>query len=161
MSTALDQLTLIKVPMAGTGVIQAPGELETLLGSCVGVAIWDRSSKIGALAHVVLPESLGTTKTPGKFADTAIEELKRIMIAEGAMALSLTAKIAGGAAMFGKAKNSDIGSRNRDAVVEQLQKHKIRLLAEHCGGSKGRIIRFSPKDFSVSVRIGRDIVTVL
>jgi len=33
MSTALDQLTLIKVPMAGTGVIQAPGELETLLGS--------------------------------------------------------------------------------------------------------------------------------
>ncbi len=161
MSTALDQVTLIKVPMAGTGVIQAPGELETLLGSCVGVAIWDRSSKIAALAHVVLPESNGATKTPGKFADTAIAELKRMMVAEGAMALSLTAKIAGGAAMFGKAKDTDIGSRNRDAVIEQLQQHKIRVLGEHCGGSKGRIIRFKASDFSISVRIGRDIVTVL
>jgi len=161
MPTAVDQLTLIKVPMAGTGVIQAPGELETLLGSCVGVAIWDQTTKIGALAHVVLPESMGATKTPGKFADTAIAELKRIMIAEGAMALSLTAKIAGGAAMFGKAKDSDIGNRNREAVVEQLRQHKIRLLSEHCGGSKGRIIRFNTRDFSISVRIGRDIVTTL
>ena len=147
--------------MAGTGVIRCPGELETLLGSCVGVAIWDRSTKIGALAHVVLPESNGATKTPGKFADTAIDELKRLMLAEGAMGLSLTAKIAGGAAMFGKAKDSDIGIRNREAVIEQLQKHKIRLLGEHCGGNKGRIIRFNTKDFSVSVRIGRDVVTVL
>jgi len=147
--------------MAGTGVIGSPGELETLLGSCVGVAIWDRATKIGALAHIVLPESNGATKTPGKFADTAIDELKRLMLAEGAMALSLTAKIAGGAAMFGKAKDSDIGIRNREAVIEQLQKHKIRLLGEHCGGNKGRIIRFNTKDFSVSVRIGRDVVTVL
>ena len=36
--------------------------LRTLLGSCIGLALYDRRRKIGGLAHIVLPESRGKTE---------------------------------------------------------------------------------------------------
>src|SRR4051812_45466269 len=80
----------------------APSQLRTLLGSCVGIALHDRISKIGGLAHIVLPDSREVSDNPGKFADTAIPgmiaDLDRHL--HGKSRGRLTAKIAGGACMF-------------------------------------------------------------
>ena len=136
----------IKVPMAGLELGRAPDVLETLLGSCIGVAVWDPSTGHGGLAHVMLPSSNGATTMPGKFADTAIAELKRRLLANGANPLCLKAKLAGGATMYGNKTPQDIGARNYEASVQGLQKEKILLLAEDVGGSHGRIIRLSLSD---------------
>ncbi|MGH2928188.1 MAG: chemotaxis protein CheD, partial [Solirubrobacteraceae bacterium] len=69
------------------------------LGSCIGVAIVDRSAGIAGLAHVVLPDSDGKRHQPGKFADTAIPGLISRMRAAGAVPRRLEAVIVGGAQM--------------------------------------------------------------
>ena len=69
---------VIKVGMADLNVCVSPDSITTLgLGSCVGIALRDPVTKIGGLAHVMLPDSTiirNNTNIP-KFADTGIEEL--------------------------------------------------------------------------------------
>ncbi len=149
--------TTIKVAMAGIGYATAPERLETLLGSCVGVVIWDPYSRQGALAHVVLPNSRGDVKLPGKFADTAIEEMRCELVKRRANPLQLVAKIAGGATMFGPRTTRDIGHRNLEMVRQELVRLKIPLRAEHVGGEKGRVIRVDISNFTIEVFIGRDL----
>ena len=50
-------------------------ELRTLLGSCIGLALYDRQRKVGGLAHIVLPNTHGATDLPGKSVDKAIPRL--------------------------------------------------------------------------------------
>jgi len=152
---------LIKVKMAGIDYGRAPEVLETLLGSCVGVAVWDRNTKQGGLAHVVLPDSRGDSALPGKFADTAVAQLRRQLLARGVSPNSMVAKIAGGATMFGQRGERDVGEKNHRAVLEQLRKHGIRLAGEHIGGSKGRMIRFLLESGQLEVAVARKVVTLL
>ena len=74
---------IIKVGMADLRTCLAPDGLTTLgLGSCVGVALRDPVTKVGGLAHVMLPDSTairGVHTNIAKFADTAIVELVRQM----------------------------------------------------------------------------------
>ena len=49
---------MIKVGMADLKLCKAPDAITTLgLGSCVGIAIRDPITKIGGLAHIMLPDS--------------------------------------------------------------------------------------------------------
>ena len=161
MAVGSAEATLVKVKMAGIDFVKSPNVLETLLGSCVGIAVWDRLTKQGGLAHVVLPDSRGEAKLPGKYADTAVAELKRQLLARGAHPTKLVAKIAGGATMFGKRTDRDVGEKNHRAVFEHLRSAGIPVVAEHIGGDKGRMIRFSAADGSVEVSIARQVVTTL
>ena len=45
--------------MGELAVCQNGDCLRTLLGSCLGVALYDRRLKLGGLAHVVLPYEIG------------------------------------------------------------------------------------------------------
>ena len=161
MATITTEPKVIKVKMAGIGFARRPGSLETLLGSCVGIAVWDRMTKLGGLAHVVLPDSRGHVTLPGKFADTAVAELKKQLLGKGALAGKLTAKIAGGATMFGQRTERDVGEKNHQAVLENLKRHGIPVVAEHIGGDKGRMVLFSLEDGSLAVSVGRQVVKVL
>ena len=49
---------VIKVGMADLKVCKSPDSITTLgLGSCVGIALRDPVTKIGGLAHIMLPDS--------------------------------------------------------------------------------------------------------
>ncbi len=161
MKPATTEAAKVNVKMGGIGYCEAPGTLDTLLGSCVGVAIWDQVSKIGALAHVVLPDSDGREAAPGKFADTAVAEIKKKLISRGANPRHLAAKIAGGATMFGKRGQADIGSKNHVAVVKHLRAHAIPLLADEVGGDKGRMVTFSPANGSLAVFVARKLIATI
>ncbi len=75
---------MIKVGMADLKLCKAPDAITTLgLGSCVGIAIKDPITKIGGLAHIMLPDSTqfaNNTNIP-KFADTGAKELVSIIVA--------------------------------------------------------------------------------
>ena len=78
---------IIKVGMADLKVCVSPDAVTTLgLGSCVGIAIRDPVTKIGGLAHIMLPDStqIRNNSNIPKFADTGIAELVRQMVARGA-----------------------------------------------------------------------------
>lgn len=116
----------IKVSISDYKVSKSPDKLITLgLGSCVGVAIYDKTTKVGGLSHIMLPDSSffsGKVK-PEKFADLAIPMMVN-EITKGRSSSNLIAKIAGGASMFSFSDKKDeesIGSRNVLAVSKPLR----------------------------------------
>ena len=91
---------IVKVGMADLKTCVSPNGATTLgLGSCVGIAIRDPITKIGGLAHIMLPDSKAIRNSQmnvAKFADTGIEELVKQMERLGAKRARMVAKIAGG-----------------------------------------------------------------
>lgn len=137
---------LIKVGMADYKVGRYPASLISYgLGSCVGIALYDPVTKIGGLAHIMLPDSkqARSTENPAKFADTALPKMLDDLQKLGAIKTRLTAKIAGGAQMFSFTNTTDImrvGERNAEAVRIILKKLDLRLLADDTGGNYGRTV---------------------
>ena len=149
---------IIKVGMADLKVCSAPDGLTTLgLGSCVGIAIRDPGTKIGGLAHVMLPDSTAIKNNSNipKFADTGIEELVKQMVAKGANRSKLVAKIAGGAQMFAFQNKNEmcrVGDRNVEASIKKLSELKIPILARDTGESYGRTVIFYPETGDYVIR---------
>ena len=142
---------MIKVGMADLNICVSPDSITTLgLGSCVGVAVRDPVTKIGGLAHVMLPDSKSIrsiTNIP-KFADTGIEELIKQVVAKGANRRRLVAKIAGGAQMFAFQSKNDmvrVGERNVQASKKKLAELQRPILAEDTGKNFGRTVIFYPE----------------
>jgi len=115
------------------------------LGSCIGLTLYDKDRHIGAMVHVMLPDSTGRTDRPGKYADTAIPLLISKLTEAGCHKASLVAKMAGGACMFEYfGNNLNIGERNAQQVRAVLTANHIRLAAEEVGGKAGRTVAFFP-----------------
>lgn len=137
---------IIKVGMADLNCVYAPNILTTLgLGSCVGICLWDKESKISGMVHIMLPSSsqIKNNSNLAKFADTGTEKLLNNMIEMGANRFKIVSKIAGGAQMFNFNDASDImriGARNVAATKDVLKRLNIPLIAEDTGGNYGRTI---------------------
>lgn len=131
------------IPLVGMGqisVARQQGILRTLVGSCVGLTLYDPRYQIAALAHIVLPESQGVMHFPGRFADTAIPEmiLRMQQLAAGKR-LQLSATLAGGANMFRlSGLGISIGEQNIQAVEKVLTSYRIAIVDRDVGGTQGR-----------------------
>jgi chemotaxis protein CheD len=149
--------------MGQFAVTRTNGVLRTLLGSCLGLALYDRRCKVAALGHIVLPNSLGRTEPAGKFVDTAVPAMIRHMqkLAE-AERLRLSAKIAGGANMFvGNDARNTIGTQNIAAVERLLDDLRIPIVGRHCGGEQGRRMLLDAATGTVTIDIvGAETMTI-
>ena len=141
------------------------------LGSCVAVALFDPETKIGGLAHVVLPEdaeynlNMGNKEAylllidllgrPAKFADSGLTVMLNKLKECGAKLHNLQAKVVGGARVLPPISlNSlelDIGKQNEIAVKRQLERYDIPIVASDLGGSESRMVKFHPADGAVEV----------
>lgn len=134
----------IRVGIADYKAANSPSKIITIgLGSCVGITLYDNTTKIGGLAHVMLPDSKQflNASNIGKYADLAIPVLVDKMTSMGANRRAITARIGGGASMFNFSDKSlimDIGNRNVISVKDTLQKLSIRIMGEDTGGNYGR-----------------------
>ncbi len=149
--------TIIKVGMADLNTCKAPDGITTLgLGSCVGVAVRDPQTKIGGLAHVMLPDStaIKDNKNAMKFADTGVQLLVDEMIKLGASKLRMEAKIAGGAQMFAFSNDNSVkvGERNVQAVKKKLAELRIKIIADDTGENYGRTVIFYPETGDYVIR---------
>ena len=148
-------MDVIKVGMADLAVCKAPQKLMTAgLGSCVGVCIYDPKTKVGGLAHIMLPNSdqVKVVHNKAKYANTGIEILLEKMQELGAMKNRMQAKIAGGAQMFGNSTMMRIGERNTEEVKKILQALNIPILANETGGNFGRTIIFNPDNGELYIK---------
>lgn len=147
---------LVNVGVAQLKIGSSPQILRTILGSCVGICIYDRQKKMGGLAHVLLPEISGS-ENPEKYANTAIPMLIDLLFKQGCRREFMSAKIAGGASMFKFSQGNtlgQIGERNIEAVKKALAAKNIPLLQEDVGGSSGRVIDFFLDDGHLKVKAG-------
>ena len=158
---------MVKVGMADLNVCVSPDAITTLgLGSCVGVALYDKSTGIAGLVHIMLPDSsrVRQNSNRAKFADTGIDALIQEMKKKGANISMLTAKIAGGAQMFAFSTNNSmlrVGENNVEAVKLRLKQLGIRILAEDTGLNYGRTVEFYPEtgDFVIKA-VGKSVKTI-
>ncbi len=147
-------LQLVNVGVAQLKISSQPTVLRTILGSCVGICIYDRMKKTGGLAHILLPKQTNPDQ-PEKFADSAIPMLVDMMLKQGCKREFMSAKIAGGASMFKFTSQSplgQIGDHNVEAVKKALELKKIPLLEGDTGGSVGRVIDFFLEDGRLKIK---------
>ncbi|WP_040211164.1 chemotaxis protein CheD [Clostridium polynesiense] len=148
----------VRVGIADLNTVFTPGKIITIgLGSCIGIAVYDKKISLAGLAHIMLPDSsqFSNINNPLKFADLAVPMLIDKMLKQGADKRYITAKIAGGASMFNfsdKSMNMDIGERNGQAVVNTLGKLQIPIISSDIGGNKGRTMIVDASNGVVQIR---------
>lgn len=157
----------VRVGIADAAIVSAPDTLITMgLGSCIGIALYDKEKRIAGLVHIMLPDStqFRNAVNPYKYADLGIDKLLAEMIIKGCRKERIVAKIAGGASMFNfsdKTIISDMGKRNSLASVEAIKRLSIPIVAEDIGGNKGRTMILNSEDGSVTIRsIGNGLKTL-
>jgi chemotaxis protein CheD len=149
----------VRVKVADYAVRRGNDIIATIgLGSCVAIALYDRETKTGGLAHILLPSMSMSRETsnPAKFPETIVPIMIAEMRALGASnSARISAKIAGGASMFGQLVNGtgiNVGERNIAATKEALAAAGIQIIAEDTGLDYGRSVYFHLGDGRVEVR---------
>ena len=146
---------LINVGIAEYLTAASPSVLRTILGSCVGICMYDKIRLVGGLAHIMLPEKNRIGAQDGKFANTAIPILYNQLLDLGATSYSIEAKIIGGASMFKvlpDSKMASIGKNNIIKTKEVLSNLNIKLVAEEVGGDFGRTLDFFIETGAIKIR---------
>ena len=136
------------------GRLYASGEdvqVTTILGSCVGVCIWDATAQVGGLNHFLLPS--GSPASP-RFGDSAVALLIGRLLELGAHRGRLSAKVFGGACVLEafRADEWSLGTRNVEMAREQLAAASIPVVGEDVGGDRGRKLVFHVRTGAAWVR---------
>jgi chemotaxis protein CheD len=152
-------VTDVRIKVADYAVRRGPHVLVTIgLGSCVAIALYDRDSQVGGLAHILLPSKAMSRETgnPAKFPETIVPVMLAEMRALGASSSRrVSAKIVGGASMFGQLTNGsgiNVGERNLSATRDVLAAAGISIIAEDTGLDYGRSVYFHLGDGRLEVR---------
>jgi len=154
----------VKVGIAESKVTDGDAVLTTSgLGSCLGVAVYDRAASVAGLVHVMLPsieEMDGGNDA--KFADSGIRALVADMERDGADRQHMEAKIAGGSDMLDFSENgSGIGVRNVEMGRRTLDEFDIPVVGEDVGGDHGRSLRLESTSGDLIVKsANRDPITL-
>lgn len=150
-------MTEIRVKVADYAVATGDAVLATIgLGSCVAIVLYDEASRVGGLAHILLP-SEGMSRdvqNRAKFPATAVPLLLEQMRSRGSRG-PITARIAGGASMFGALLPSggiNMGERNVDATRRVLDEARLPLVGQDTGGDYGRSIYLYVRDGRMLVK---------
>ena len=128
------------------------------LGSCVGLAIYDPTQRIGGLLHSMLPLSKDnkdrSLTSPGMFTDLAVVELLNRVLNLGARKDRLIAKVAGGGSPL-TGMSANIGERNLVVVRKILWKNNIIISGADIGGTLPKTLRLYMDSGRVTVSVGR------
>ena len=122
------------------------------LGSCVGLAAWDPVTRVGGLAHFMLPSG-SRAGSPAKYVDTGMPWFLAALTDAGASLRRMQFKAAGGAAMFiGVSGSLEVGRRNVSALGEAMAAAGLGLISHDLGGSVGRSVELDLKTGQLSIR---------
>jgi chemotaxis protein CheD len=117
------------------------------LGSCIALAVYDPVTRVGGLAHFMLPDSAidsGQRRgQPCAFADIAIPLLLQLTVRQGADMRRLRAYAAGAAQMIGSGPVFEIGRRNYEALLRGLRRADVPLEVQAVGGAVSRNLRLA------------------
>lgn len=124
-------------------VSKTPYQINTILGSCVAVCLFDPVTNIGGMNHYMLPYWNGQGLASPKYGNIAIEKLVDKLISLGCNKNNLKAKIFGGGEVIEtQVVQFHIGLRNIEVAKQILEEKKIPIINSSVGGKLGRKIEF-------------------
>lgn len=132
-----------------------PRIVNTVVGSCVAVFLWDARRRQGGVNHYLLPRAPRHEERSPRFGSSAIRVLIEGLADLGSEPPSLVAKVFGGAQVLQSAARSDehhLGRQNADAAFEILREYRVPIIASDVGGIRGRRIVVHTDDGSAWVK---------
>src|SRR5262245_47836810 len=126
-----------------------PQSIVLILGSCVGVCIWDPVNRIGGATHYLLPEWDGRGAASPRYGTVAIETLLQKLAEAGAKREQLIAKIFGGGCLFdsmrgNESRKDSLGERNVETALAVLAEEHIPIVYAEVRKDRGLRIVFHP-----------------
>jgi len=117
--------------------------INTILGSCVAVCLYDINLKIGGINHYMLPFWNGQGLASPKYGNIAISRLYEKMLSMGSRKINMRAKVFGGGNIIESGLELfQIGERNIAIAMETLNEMQIPVVSSSVGGKLGRKIQF-------------------
>lgn len=124
-------------------VSKTPYQVNTILGSCVAVCLFDPVLQMGGINHYMLPYWNGQGLASPKYGNIAIDRLVDKMVSYGCNKNNLKAKIFGGGEVIEtNIVQFHIGLRNIEVARTLLEELKIPIVSSSVGGKLGRKIEF-------------------
>ena len=148
--------TLQYVPVGKVAIGLTDEQLvSTPLGSCVAVVAYDVKTKIGGMAHAMLPGTSPHQEKENRFkyTDDAIDELLKKLQQAGVPKNDLEIFLIGGANVL-KKENDTIAKEIVVNVVEVVNKHRLKMVASSLGGFERRTVTLNIKKETVYYTIG-------
>ena len=133
-------------------VARKPTLVDTVLGTCIAVCLYDETLKAGGINHYMLPYWNGEGLASPKYGNIANELLVQRMENMGCRRRNLVAKVFGGKEPSQADSQFTIGIRNYELAQEQLEEMRIPIVAKSIGGQKGRKIVFHTNTGAVRMK---------
>jgi len=125
--------------------------VETVLGSCVAIAMFSPRYLVGSLSHCMLP-SCGNPKSrtvncpkEARFVDCALHCMLDWFLQRGIRRREIVVKVFGGADMFSGSEGNSrmgVGRQNIESALQVIEQEGLYLAAFDLGGMGGRKIFF-------------------
>jgi chemotaxis protein CheD len=155
--------------------------VNTLLGTCVAITLWDPATRRGGMCHYLLPargraqSAAGTA--PGYYADEVMGLFTNELFATQTLASNYVVKVFGGGNMFpDQLTNADcrnescddarretcpsVGCQNISAAHQLLASHGFSITFEDVGGHGSRQLVFDVWNGDVWVKQGRAMTDI-
>ncbi len=135
---------------------RGPEVLEAYLGTCVGVALWDREAQVGGLFHALLAEPLGGSPPaePLRYAATGLPLFLNALEEKGARVPRLEAAVAGGA-IVGPSDDVQLdlqlGARTLERIELFLRATRIPVKLSETGGTFTCCLRLHCLDWTPEI----------
>lgn len=112
-------------------VCREPAVLETVLGSCVSVCLYDESLKSGGMNHFMVPYIMHGLNDPFYSGQKSIEKLVKDFVSIGANLIHIRAKIFGGGIVIKNLREKlNVGLENVKVARETLKDYGIIITKE-------------------------------
>lgn len=142
--------------------------IETVLGSCIAVCLYDDKNRVAGMNHFMLPSNRNPRPNGhdkgGRYGVNAMELLINEMMHLGADRYRMRAKVFGGGNVTRAGSGTlRIGDWNTEFALRFLSTEGIPVVNRDVGGETGRRIVLFTSDGKVKLRRlgGREIETVL
>jgi len=135
----------IYIHIGGVYASREPTIINTVLGSCVAVCLFDPVKRIGGMNHIFLPGKADMTHfdTAARYGVNAMEKLINKMLNLGANRSRLVAKVFGGGHVISAiSEENGVGQQNISFTLEFLRIEEIRVLSQNVGGTNALKIFF-------------------
>jgi len=155
--------------------------VNTVLGTCVAITLWDPAARRGGMCHYLLP-ARGNTRlpadsAPGYYADEVMRLFANQLTATRTLASMYVVKVFGGGNMFPdrltdpdcrnqvcsdaqRAICYSVGCQNISAARRLLASHGFSIMFEDVGGHGSRQLLFDVWSGDVWVKQGRAMTQV-
>jgi chemotaxis protein CheD len=128
---------------------KTPTVVQTILGSCVAVCLFDQVLGYGAINHYMLPWWSGNDLPSPKYGDIAVIRLIESLNHLGSKRENMVAKLFGGSDQL---TLGSIGQQNIVTAEQILHRESINIIARSTGGAIGRKIIYHTGTSKVLVK---------